>query len=40
MSQPENVRSPFQEGIAVLREDPLLAAEVTRRWCFALAASR
>ena len=39
MSQPGNLRSPFQEGFAVLREEPLLlVAELTWRWCFALAA--
>ena len=39
MSQPDSVRSPFQEGFAVVREEPLLlAAEWTWRWCFALAA--
>jgi hypothetical protein len=39
MSQPGILRSPFQEGFAVLREEPLLlAAELTWRWCFALAA--
>jgi hypothetical protein len=39
MSQRENVRSPFQEGFAALREEPLLlAGELTWRWCFALAA--
>ena len=39
MSQPGNLRSPFQEGFAALREEPLLlAAELTWRWCFALAA--
>jgi hypothetical protein len=32
-------RSPFQEGFAALREEPLLLpAELTWRWCFALAA--
>jgi hypothetical protein len=37
--QPGNLRSPFQEGFAVLREEPLLfAAELAWRWCFALAA--
>ena len=37
--QPANLRSPFQEGFAALREEPLLfAAELTWRWCFALAA--
>jgi hypothetical protein len=31
--------SPFQEGFAVLRDEPLLLpAELTWRWCFALAA--
>ncbi len=39
MSQPGSSRSPFQEGFAALREEPLLlAAELTWRWCFALAA--
>ncbi len=39
MSQSASSRSPFQEGFAVLREDPLLlAGELTWRWCFALAA--
>ena len=39
MSQPGRLRSPFQEGFAVLREEPLLlGAELTSRWCFALAA--
>jgi len=38
--QPGYARSPFQEGFsAALREEPrLLAAELTWRWCFALAA--
>ena len=37
MSQRPN--SPFQEGFAVLRDEPLLlASELTWRWCFALAA--
>ncbi len=37
--QPGNLRSPFQEGFAALREEPLLfAAELAWRWCFALAA--
>jgi hypothetical protein len=37
--QPGNMRSPFQEGFAPLREEPLLfAAELAWRWCFALAA--
>jgi len=32
-------RSPFQEGFAFLREEPLLLpAELAWRWCFALAA--
>jgi len=39
MSQPGNARSPFEEGFAALREEPLLlAAELTWRWCFGLAA--
>jgi hypothetical protein len=39
MSQPGSLRSPFQEGFAVLREEPLLlAAEMTWRWCFGFAA--
>ena len=39
MSQIESARSPFQEGFAALREEPLLvAAELTWRWCFAFAA--
>jgi len=39
MQQPGNSRSPFQEGFAALREVPLLLpAELTWRWCFALAA--
>jgi hypothetical protein len=34
-----DLRSPFQEGFAALREEPLLlAAELTWRWCFGLAA--
>lgn len=34
-----NQRSPFQEGFAFLREEPLLlAAELTWRWCFGIAA--
>jgi hypothetical protein len=34
-----NLRSPFQEGFAALRSDPLLLlAELTWRWCFALTA--
>jgi hypothetical protein len=37
--QPGHARSPFQEGFAALREEPpLLPAELTWRWCFALAA--
>ena len=37
--QPGYSRSPFQEGFSFLREEPLLlAAELTWRWCFALAA--
>ena len=32
-------RSPFREGFAALRDEPLLlAAELTWRWCFGLAA--
>jgi hypothetical protein len=39
MSQPGNMRSPFQEGFAALRDEPLLLlAELTWRWCFGLAA--
>jgi len=39
MPPPGHVRSPFQEGFAALREEPLLLrAELTWRWCFALAA--
>ena len=39
MPPPGYARSPFQEGFAALREEPLLlAAELTWRWCFALAA--
>ncbi len=39
MVQPGYPRSPFQEGFAALREEPLLlVAELTWRWCFALAA--
>jgi hypothetical protein len=39
MPEPLNLRSPFQEGFAALREEPLLmAAELTWRWCFGLAA--
>ena len=39
MLQPGYSRSPFQEGFAALREEPLLfAAELTWRWCFAIAA--
>ena len=39
MSQPGSLRSPFQEGFAALREEPLLLpAELAWRWCFALAA--
>ncbi len=38
MSQPGYSRSPFQEGFAALREEPLLfVAEITWRWCFAIA---
>ena len=37
--QPGYARSPFQDGFAALREEPLLlAAELTWRWCFAFAA--
>jgi len=36
--QPGYARSPFQEGFSALRDEPLLlAAELTWRWCFALA---
>ena len=36
---PAYSRSPFQEGFAALREEPLLwLAELTWRWCFVLAA--
>ncbi len=39
MAQSASSRSPFQEGFAVLREEPLLlAGELTWRWCFGLAA--
>ena len=39
MSQPGYSRSPLQEGFAALREEPLLlVAELTWRWCFAIAA--
>src|SRR5271165_225435 len=39
MAQPSYSRSPFQEGFAALREEPLLlVAELTWRWCFGLAA--
>lgn len=39
MAQANSSRSPFQEGFAALREQPLLlAAELTWRWCFAVAA--
>jgi hypothetical protein len=39
MSQPGSLRSPFQEGFAALREEPLLLlAELTWRWCFGIAA--
>jgi hypothetical protein len=39
MPEPGNLRSPFQEGFAALREEPLLwVAELAWRWCFALAA--
>ena len=37
--QPGSASSPFQEGFAVLRDEPLLLpAELMWRWCFALAA--
>ena len=37
--QPGSGSSPFQEGFAVLRDEPLLLpAELMWRWCFALAA--
>src|SRR5215471_8120132 len=36
---PVDARSPFQEGFAALRDEPLLLpAELSWRWCFALAA--
>ena len=39
MLSPGHARSPFQEGFSALREEPLLlAAELTWRWSFALAA--
>lgn len=39
MAQAGYSRSPFQEGFAALRAEPLLfVAELTWRWCFALAA--
>ena len=39
MSYPAHPRSPFREGFSALREEPLLlAAELTWRWCFGLAA--
>jgi hypothetical protein len=39
MAQPGYSRSPFQEGFAALREEPLLlVGELTWRWCFAIAA--
>jgi hypothetical protein len=39
MQPPGHLRSPFQEGFAALREEPLLlAAELTWRWCFGFAA--
>lgn len=39
MHGPGHPRSPFQEGFTALRDDPLLlAAELTWRWCFTLAA--
>jgi hypothetical protein len=38
MPPPGYARSPFQEGFSALREEPLLlVAELTWRWCFALA---
>src|SRR5215472_3822354 len=37
--QPGSASSPFQEGFAVLRDEPLLLpAELMWRWCFALVA--
>ena len=37
--QPESASSPFQDGFAALRSEPLLLpAELMWRWCFALAA--
>jgi len=39
LMQPGSASSPFQEGFAVLRDEPLLLpAELMWRWCFALAA--
>ena len=39
MTQLGYSRSPLQEGFAALREEPLLlVAELTWRWCFAIAA--
>ncbi|MGA2370168.1 MAG: hypothetical protein ACLPPV_10145 [Candidatus Korobacteraceae bacterium] len=39
MSQGSNSPSPFRDGFAALRHEPvLLAAELTWRWCFGLAA--
>jgi hypothetical protein len=39
MSPPGISRSPFQEGFAALREEPLLLpAELAWRWCFGIAA--
>jgi len=39
MHGPGHSRSPFQEGFAALREEPLLLpAELTWRWCFGFAA--
>ena len=39
MSRPVSLRSPFQEGFAALRDEPLLfLAELAWRWCFGFAA--
>ena len=39
MATSADSRSPFQQGFAALRDEPLLLpAELTWRWCFALAA--
>ena len=39
LMRPGSASSPFQEGFAVLRDEPLLLpAELMWRWCFALAA--